>query len=132
MKYPPSPPAIGEPETIGLRTSLYFIMIAISLSSCVLAIGLGRRLCERLGTWDGVLLAIAAFILLIAVAQYLLPDVNEVPDRFSAVVLWRFRIASLGLQAVLWASLGIVFGILAETGLRSRLSQSPPNRPAFR
>jgi hypothetical protein len=87
---------------------------------------------ERLGAWDGILLAIAAFVLVIAVAQHLLPDINEVPDRFSAVVLWRFRIASLGLQAVLWASLGIVFGILAETGLRSRLSQSPPNRPAFR
>ncbi len=132
LKYPPNPPAIGEPGTIGLRTALYFIMIAISLASCVLAIGLGRRLCERFGAWDGALLAIAAFVLVIAVAQSLLPDINEVPDRFSAVVLWRFRIASLGLQAVLWASLGIVFGILAEASLRSHRSPSSSNRPAFR
>src|SRR6516165_6679610 len=27
LKYPANPPAVGEPETIGIRTALYFIMI---------------------------------------------------------------------------------------------------------
>jgi predicted cobalt transporter CbtA len=132
LKYPPNPPAIGEPETIGLRTALYFTMIAISLAASVLAFGVERRLSRYIGLWNGALAALVAFVFVIAVAQYLLPDVNEVPNRFPAVVLWRFRTASLGLQVVLWAGLGIVFGILAEAGLRSHPSPSPRNRPAFR
>src|SRR5437764_909537 len=46
-----------------------------------------------------------------------LPAVNEVPKDFPAVVLWRFRLASLGTQAVLWAALGLVFGALTERSL---------------
>jgi predicted cobalt transporter CbtA len=131
LKYPPNPPAIGDPETIGRRTALYFTMIAMSLASAVLAIGLARRLSRRLGAWNGVPLAIVAFVLVIAAVQYLLPDANEVPEQFSAVVLWRFRIASLGLQAVLWATLGIIFGVAAENRLRSHRLPEPLGRPAL-
>ncbi|MFT8800923.1 MAG: CbtA family protein, partial [Gluconobacter cerinus] len=31
LKYPPNPPAVGLPSTIGLRTGAYFGMIALSL-----------------------------------------------------------------------------------------------------
>ena len=114
LKYPANPPSVGDPGTIGLRTALYFVMLAMSLAACVLAIGLAQRMCERLGDWNAVLLGILAFVLVIVVMDYVLPDINEVPDRFSAVVLWRFRIAALGIQAMLWATLGITFGIAAE------------------
>jgi hypothetical protein len=30
LKYPANPPSVGDPETIRIRTALYFIMIAIS------------------------------------------------------------------------------------------------------
>jgi len=132
LKYPPNPPAIGDPATIGRRTALYFMMIAISLATAVLAIGMARRLCGRFGVWNGALLAILMFVLTIAVAQYLLPDVNEVPDQFSAVVLWRFRMASIGIQAVSWATLGIGFGIAAELRLRSRQARERASNLAFR
>ena len=36
------------------------------------------------------------------------------PADFPADVLWRFRMASLGLQVVLWSTIGVVFGVLAE------------------
>src|SRR5271169_5893479 len=111
LKYPANPPAVG---TIGRRTALYFVMLGMSLATCVLATGLARRIRGRLGDWNAVLLAILGFVLVIAAADYLLPDINEVPDRFPAVVLWRFRVASFGVQAVLWATLGIAFGIAAE------------------
>jgi Probable cobalt transporter subunit (CbtA) len=123
LKYPPNPPAIGDPETIGRRTALFFIMIAISLAACLMAAGLARRLSERIGAWNGISLAVLGFVLVIAIAQSLLPEVSEVPDRFSAVVLWRFRMASLGLQAVLWTTLGVTFGIAAESCLRSGQSR---------
>ncbi len=44
-----------------------------------------------------------------------LPAVNEVPDQFPAVVLWNFRIASLGAQFIMWATLGLLFGALDGT-----------------
>jgi len=132
LKYPPNPPAIGDPATIGRRTALYFMMIAISLATAVFAIGMGRRLCARFGVWNGVLLAILMFVLVIAAAQSLLPDVNEVPDQFSAVVLWRFRMASIGIQAVSWATLGIGFGIAAEIRLRSPQARERASNLAFR
>ena len=64
--------------------------------------------------WNAGLLAAAAFVGAIALAQLLLPEVNEVPDQFPAVVLWRFRIVALGMQAILWSTLGLLFGAVAE------------------
>ena len=54
-----------------------------------------------------------------AAVTTLLPEINEVPEAFSAVVLWRFRLASFGLQAIVWATLGLLFGFLAERLLAS-------------
>jgi hypothetical protein len=48
------------------------------------------------------------------IAMLVLPGVHEVPADFSADVLWNFRIASLGIHVVLWTTLGLVFGILAQ------------------
>ena len=31
--------------------------------------------------------------------------------------LWRFRLASLGIEAVLWTTLGLTFGVVAERHL---------------
>jgi len=114
LKYPANPPAIGAPGTIGPRTVLYFEMIAVSLGAMVLALLLWRRLLVHLGGWNAALAAAALFVVIVATVQLALPEVNEVPDGFPAVVLWRFRIASLGMQAVLWAGLGFIFGVLAE------------------
>jgi hypothetical protein len=132
LKYPANPPAVGDPGTIGRRTALYFVMIAVSLGAGVLAIGLARRMRERLGAATAILLGVSAFVLVIAVVQHALPDVNEVPAQFSAVVLWNFRVASFGIQAVLWATLGIVFGIAAERSLGSARGRRRARRLAFR
>jgi predicted cobalt transporter CbtA len=116
LKYPANPPAIGEPETIAHRTGLFFLMLAISIAATVQAVRIGRRSLARLGPWNATLLAAASFIVVVALAQFLLPDVNEVPDDFPAVVLWRFRMAALGLQLVLWSAIGLIFGWLVERG----------------
>ena len=44
----------------------------------------------------------------------ILPPVNEVPETFPAVALWQFRLASFGIQTVLWGSIGVMFGFVAE------------------
>jgi predicted cobalt transporter CbtA len=84
-----------------------------------------------LGNWNSSLLAAAAFIVLVTIACLALPAVNEVPADFPAVVLWRFRLASLGTQAVLWAALGLVFGALTERSL-ARAEQRTVQVPVTR
>lgn len=131
LKYPANPPSVGDSETIGYRTEMFFMMIVISIAAMVLAVIIGRRLIGRFGLWNAALLAGAAFIAVILVAQWLLPDINEVPDEFPAVVLWRFRMASLGLQFVMWTSLGLLFGWLTARSQQNRFRITPTS-PATR
>jgi predicted cobalt transporter CbtA len=126
LKYPANPPSVGNPDTIGHRTGMFFLMIVISIAAMVAAVNILRRLHARYGTWNAVLIAGAAFIAVIVVAQLLLPDINEVPDEFPAVVLWRFRAAALGIQLVMWTSLGLIFGWLTERSLQSRFRFARP------
>jgi hypothetical protein len=130
LKYPANPPSIGSAETIGLRTVLYFEMILIALAALVLAVLLARWLLRRAGAWNASLTAALAFIGIVAAVQAVLPTVNEVPDGFPADVLWHFRVASLGMQLVLWAALGIIFGGFAERCLNRRGTRTSRARPA--
>ncbi|SAK90415.1 membrane protein [Caballeronia fortuita] len=117
LKYPPNPPAVGNAETIGPRTALFFGMVAISLVAAVFAVRLQRRVAARQGGWNATLIAAAAYIVVIVAAQIALPRIDEVPDGFSASLLWNFRIAAIGIQALLWTTLGLVFGALAAREL---------------
>jgi predicted cobalt transporter CbtA len=126
LKYPANPPAVGGPDTIGHRTAMYFLMIVISVAAMVLAASMTRRLHERFGIWTAALTAAAAFIVVTGAAEYLLPEISEVPDQFPAVVLWRFRIAALGIQLVMWTSLGLLFGWLTERSLQARFRFTRP------
>ena len=94
-------------------------MIVISLLAAVAAWRIRRRLLDRFGSWNAGLLAIAAFIAVIGVAQLILPAVHETPGAFPADVLYRFRLASLGINLTLWTAIGIGFGAAAERVLSS-------------
>lgn len=120
LKYPANPPSVGLPETIDMRTSLYFAMILISVAAMIAAGILRNRLNPRFGVWDSALIAAGAYIVVIAGVALALPDVNEVPEGFPATVLWQFRIASLGGQAIMWTVLGLAFGALAERVVADR------------
>ena len=99
------------------------MMLVISVAALVLTVALARRLSARYGAWNATLIAGAAFVVVIAIVQYVLPEINEVPEQFSAVVLWRFRVAALGIQAVLWTTIGLLFGVLAERSFAERFGQ---------
>ena len=114
LKYPANPPSVGDPQTIGMRTALYFLMIAVSVAAMIGAIVLRRLLIGRFGDWNASFIVAAYYIVIVAIAAFLLPAVNEVPVEFPAVVLWKFRVASIGAQFILWATLGLVFGVLTE------------------
>jgi predicted cobalt transporter CbtA len=114
LKYPANPPSVGSPETIGVRTAAYFLLIAFSVATMVLAIQIGRHLGIRFGAWNGSLLTAGIFVVIMSAISHLFPEIDEVPAGFPVTLMWRFRIASLEMQAVLWATMGILFGWLTE------------------
>jgi hypothetical protein len=132
IKYPANPPSVGNPETIGARTELFFIMLVVSVAALALAVAIAQRLRASYGGWNASIIAAAAFVAVVAIAQYALPEINEVPEQFSAVVLWRFRLASLGIQIVLWTTIGLLFGALTERPLADWFGRQAPPRPMAR
>ncbi|TLQ42361.1 CbtA family protein [Streptomyces marianii] len=125
LKYPASPPAVGDPATLDQRTALFLLMIALSVLLAVGALLLGRGLAPRWGSWNAAVAAGAAFVTVLAVAMAFLPAGDALPEHFPAAVLWEFRLASLGVQALLWAALGLILGPLAARVLEPRGAQRP-------
>jgi hypothetical protein len=114
LKYPASPPAVGDPDTIDKRTALFVLMIALSVLLGTAAVLLGRRLAPAWGNWNASIAAGVAFVAAAGVAMAVLPQGDNIPEGFPAADLWEFRLASIGIQAVLWSAFGLLFGYLAE------------------
>lgn len=121
LKYPPNPPAIGDPETIGMRTGLYFLMMVISIAAMVFALSVKRHLIARLGAWNASIVGVLVFVAIVTAVELALPVINEVPGDFPATVLWRFRTVSVGMQLVMWTVIGLVFGAAVERLERAQL-----------
>ena len=129
--YPPNPPAVGQAATIGLRTTLYFLLIAISVIAAVTAVLVGRHLAARWGAWYAGLAAAAGYLLTISVAVVLLPGYDEIPDGFPAALLYEFRIASFVIQLSLWTALGVTLAELSHRAVRrSGVAPASPHRLA--
>ncbi|MFT4013702.1 MAG: CbtA family protein [Paracoccus sp. (in: a-proteobacteria)] len=111
LKYPANPPAVGHGETIGLRTQMFFAMMALSLAAMAIAALIGGRARDR---WRGAVTGGLAYLVLVLAAAMALPAINEVPADFPGDLLWQFRSVSLIVSAVLWAGIGLLFGLLAE------------------
>jgi predicted cobalt transporter CbtA len=144
IKYPANPPAIGHPETIRDRGLLYLTMVACSIVFLATAVWLGQRLKARFGNWNATLLVALAFAVAIGIVMAVLPAVGHLPANvreygnqatetplpltnaqgtivypgFPADVLFSFRLYSVAAQLILWATIGLVFGPLAERLLR--------------
>jgi hypothetical protein len=122
-KYPANPPTVGNAETIDRRTLLFVAMIAISVLAMIAAARLWRQLSARLGGWNAAIVAGVLFVAVIAVAELILPSVQETPRSFPPDLLWEFRVASIGLNATLWLAIGLGFGALAERVLEPRTAR---------
>ncbi|MGO4254921.1 CbtA family protein [Marmoricola sp. RAF53] len=115
LKYPATPPAVGNAETIGHRTGVYFTFLAISVLAAVVATVVASRLLPALGTYRTVLVTAGGYLLVVAVTAALMPAVNEIGD-FPAATLWEFRRASITTLATLWGVLGLVLvGLVGRT-----------------
>jgi hypothetical protein len=116
LKYPATPPAVGNPATIGDRTTLYFTYLAIAVAAIIAETVFASMLLRRgASALQAVMFPALGFLAVVGIAAYMLPTVNEVGD-FPADTLWYFRRASILTTAALWATLGVVL-----TGLVGRL-----------
>jgi hypothetical protein len=129
LKYPANPPAVGNGDTIGKRTTLYLLMMVLSVLLAIAATILGKRLAPKVGTWYATVSALAAFAVAIGLAYAFLPVIQEVPADFPATVLWRFRVSALAIQITLWGGFGLVFGELAERLLHPKPATAAAGRP---
>jgi hypothetical protein len=129
LKYPANPPGVESTAGMGERTGLYFLMVLVAVLAAVGALIAGRSLVARWGAWNGVTAAALGFLAVVGLVAFAVPDTPAHMDGFPADLLWRFRIASLGTQAVLWAGLGLVFGALTERAERRAAPARQPLEP---
>jgi predicted cobalt transporter CbtA len=120
VKYPANPPSVGAHDTIERRTSLYFLMVWISVFAALGAVRLRAALLKRRGATQATVLGGLLYLALVIGAGLALPGVHEVPRNFPAETLWRFREASVGMQLVLWATVGVVFAVTADRVMHGR------------
>jgi predicted cobalt transporter CbtA len=75
---------------------------------------LARRAFSRWGAWNAGVLAAVAYVAVVGAVAIAMPVVDETPPDFPAAALYEFRVASVGVQLVLWAALGLAFGALVD------------------
>src|SRR6266508_5056589 len=116
LKYPPNPPAVGNPDTITRRTVTYLLTLVIGLLAVWAGVA-ATRWADRFGDVARLAVGGAAFLATIVAAYLILPTINEVPGSFPATLLWQFRFASLGTQATLWILLGFGYAAVLDRQL---------------
>jgi hypothetical protein len=140
LKYPANPPGVGHPDTIHARGSLYLAIVGISVVSVIGAALAARRLMRRLGSWNATLPAVLGLAVWLAIVMKILPSLGhlhsnqaqfgnlatETPQplrnrsgtivypAFPADVLYQFRLYAVIAQLILWGTIGVAFGALAE------------------
>jgi hypothetical protein len=140
LKYPANPPAIGHPDTIHARGNLYLGLVAVSIVSLVAAFFLARYLAARWGGWNATIATAIVFIAWMAIVMAIFPPLGRLHTNvvhygrvatetplplknphgqivypgFPADVLFKFRLYSVLNQIILWSTIGLTFGLLAE------------------
>lgn len=135
LKYPPNPPAVGDPATLAQRQFLYLALIIVTG-----AVGMGAAILSgrlRAAGWSehrrtaALVAAVAVPMLMVLAVLPAAPDAVGVP----ATLVWRFRLASLGSTLLLWTALTLGLGWLVseaegrrsgDAGIARQGSSAPP------
>lgn len=108
IKYPANPPAIGDPETIGLRDSLY---TGYQLASALIALGISI-LMYKLRRISYIKYILPIFYLGLVASIYAVFPAN--PDEITAPMdlVNAFRAVTFGIMVMFYLVLGAIFGIM--------------------
>jgi predicted cobalt transporter CbtA len=106
LKYPTNPPAVGDPETIYYRQSLYVAFLVISGFS---ALGLAF-LYRKMGALNIKKSIIPVAYAAIISGAYLAMPANPDPINAPMDLVMGFRITSAITISMFWGLLGVIFG----------------------
>ena len=108
IKYPANPPGVGDPETIGLRDSLY---TSYQLASGLIALGVSI-LMYKLQRISYIKYVIPVFYLGLVASIYAVFPAN--PDEITAPMdlVNAFRAVTFGTMVMFYLVLGTIFGIM--------------------
>lgn len=121
LKYPPNPPGVGvDSASLGERTFAYLAMVALSS----LAVFAAWRFARALGALPSrvrVLVSGGTLLVLWIFLYLAMPDFGAASGSAPRALILDFRLSSLATQAVLWAGIGVIFGLLGERARRREL-----------
>ncbi|HET6950693.1 MAG TPA: CbtA family protein [Acidimicrobiales bacterium] len=128
LKYPPNPPAVGDPDTVGQRERLYVLVIVLAALLLAGAAHLSARL--RAQSWPDdrrVAAVVAAGVVGFAALFALLPGS---PDHVAAPanLVWQFRLNALTGNLLVWMLLTLGLGVVWTEAARrpARAQNSMP------
>ena len=114
VKYPPSPPAVGGPDTVMVRTALFLVLVAASglaaLGFAKMSLFLART--GRLGARQSVLAGAVCYAALAAVLLVAMPSNTDPAPDIDPALLDGFRMASAADAVFFWAAAGVILGAL--------------------
>jgi predicted cobalt transporter CbtA len=130
LKYPPNPPAVGDPETVGERERLY--VLAIVLAALLLAgiAHLSARL--RRAAWPDdrrIATLVVAGLVAFGVLFVALPSSPD-PIGVPANLVWQFRINSLTGNLLVWVLLTLGLATVWTEATRRAPASAPAPIPA--
>ena len=108
LKYPANPPAVGDPDTIEYRESLYIGMLVISGFTALGVAILYRRLGKTRKESRKIIVP-TIYVVIIALAFVVLPT-NPDAITISSDLLMNFRIVTTITMGIFWGALGILLG----------------------
>ena len=129
LKYPPNPPAVGDPDSVGERERLFVLLIVLAALLLAGLAHLSARL-RRAGWPDDRRVAavvgagLVAFAVLFA-AMPASPDSVGVP----ANLVWQFRLNSLTGNLLVWTLLTVGLGVVWTEAAR-RSAEAPASAAA--
>lgn len=132
FKYPPNPPAVGDPATADDRQRLWYLLVIATAVILAGAAWLSGRL--RQADWPEyrrVAAVGAATVVALALLVALLPpNPDAIASDVPAALIWRFRIASLAGNMLLWSTLTVGLGALCAEAARRRVDAAAPTGSA--
>ena len=114
LKYPANPPAVGSPDTIYYRESLYVGFIAISgFSSMALALLYIKKLAKNINrpskSKENIAIPVLLYLVIMGSAYLLFPP-NPDKITISMDLIMTFRVAGAFTIGIFWGLMGITLG----------------------
>jgi hypothetical protein len=113
LAYPPNPPAVGDPATVGSRTGLFVVLWISGLALAFAAWASARALADR--SWSRPAIHVTVGAAALAAVAGLLALLPAAPGAgaFPADLLWSFRLWSIATQVLVFGGTAVCFGVLS-------------------